>query len=586
MRRLPDWPPRLLAFARYVARGKRGQILHTLTLLVTTSVLESASILLLIPVLALLDEGRGEVALSLPDFLGGAEFHLPLEAILVAIVALVAMQALVARYKNLALNDLALSVVDRLRIELFSSIAHARWDHISRQRSSDLTQVMTMEIDRAQAGAFGFIMIIQNMLLIGIYGILTLLVSPALTAIAVLVGIGALLIMRPLRQRAAQHGHISLELRQRQQRTVNDLVTGLKVAKSFSAESRFTEALKQALGEVRVASRRFTALLANANVIMQVLGAALAASFVFLAVREFAIPIERVVVVLVILMRVTPRVTALGDQINALLISLPAFEAVKQATQECALAAEHVEPVSAPVEAPRQSIVLDRVLYSYEGGAGRFTLGPISCTIEIGKIHAIVGPSGAGKSTFVDLLLGLLRPQSGAVLLDSAPIRDAQAPAWRRLCAYVPQESFLFSGTVADNLRFGAPDANDDALWRALDQASALDFVEALPDGLNTQVGERGADLSGGERQRLALARALVRRPSVLVLDEPTSALDELNQRLICASLRALRQKMTIVIVSHQPALTAIADTIFTLEAGKLMDQVTGAPQAAAAHSP
>lgn len=576
-----DWMPRLLAFAQYVARGKRSQILRTLALLVTTSVLESASILLLIPVLALLDEGQGDVAFSVPDLLGGYDFRLPLEAILAAIVALVAAQAFVARSKNLALNDLALGVVDQLRMNLFSSITHARWDHVSRQRTSDLTQVMTIETDRAQAGAFGFIMIIQNIFLIGIYGSLTLLVSPILTAIALLVGVGALLIMRPLRRRASQHGQISLELRQRQQRMVNDLVTGLKVAKSFSGESRFTEALKQALGEVRVASRQFTALLANANVIMQVLGAALAASFVFLALREFAIPIERVVVVLVILLRVTPRVTALGDQINALLVNLPAFEAVRASTAACEAAAEHVELVEAPVEAPHQTIVLDKVLYSYQNSAGRFALGPISCKIEIGKIHAIVGPSGAGKSTFVDLLLGLLRPQSGSLLLDGAPIRDAQTPAWRKLCAYVPQESFLFSGTIADNLRFGAPGADDDALWHALDQASALHFVEALPDGLHTQVGERGAQLSGGERQRLALARALVRHPSLLVLDEPTSALDELNQRLICASLRALRSKMTVVVVSHQPVLTAIADTIFSLEAGKLMDQAPFEPQVA-----
>jgi ATP-binding cassette subfamily C protein len=182
-----------------------------------------------------------------------------------------------------------------------------------------------------------------------------------------------------------------------------------------------------------------------------------------------------------------------------------------------------------------------------------------------------VGPSGCGKTTLADVVMGLLQPDTGAVLVDDLPLSSETMAAWRDGIGYVSQDTFFFHDTVAANLRVGAPDATDAELVRVLGLAAA-DFVLALPHGLNTVVGDRGVRLSGGERQRLALARALVRNPRLLILDEPTSALDAPNERRIVDAIAALRGRMTILLITHRVWTLDGVDTIVVLDAGRLVE--------------
>lgn len=200
----------------------------------------------------------------------------------------------------------------------------------------------------------------------------------------------------------------------------------------------------------------------------------------------------------------------------------------------------------------------------------------VSLDFRAGEITAIAGPSGAGKSTLADVLLGLLEPAAGAVLVDGLAVDDANRRRWRRSCGYVPQDPYLFHDTIRANLVWARPGAGDAALWRALELAAAADFVAGLPQGLDTVVGDRGSGLSGGERQRIALARALVGEPTLLVLDEATSQLDADNERLIVASLRSLRGRVTVVAVAHREAVLAAADRVVSLDAGRVVDGGAG----------
>ena len=179
-------------------------------------------------------------------------------------------------------------------------------------------------------------------------------------------------------------------------------------------------------------------------------------------------------------------------------------------------------------------------------------LADLNLTIEAGSTTAIVGVSGAGKSTLADLVLGLLRPDRGRVLIDDVALDPAHLPAWREQIGYVAQDTFLFHDTVRANMRWACPEATDADILEAFRQAAADRFVAALPQGLDTVLGDRGMRLSGGERQRLALARALLRKPSLLILDEATSALDSDNERLILQSIQALHGRVAIVIISHR----------------------------------
>ena len=188
------------------------------------------------------------------------------------------------------------------------------------------------------------------------------------------------------------------------------------------------------------------------------------------------------------------------------------------------------------------------------------------------RITALIGPSGGGKSTIGDLILGLLEPQQGEITVDGAVLRGEHLRAWRRSVAYVPQDVFLMHDTIRENLRIAVPTADEAAMWAALDMAQAGGFVRRLDYRLDTVVGPRGARLSGGERQRIALARALLMEPQLLILDEATSALDWENQALIAKAIEDLRGRMTVITVAHRPSMIHFADWVLAVDQGRLVE--------------
>ncbi len=192
-----------------------------------------------------------------------------------------------------------------------------------------------------------------------------------------------------------------------------------------------------------------------------------------------------------------------------------------------------------------------------------------SLTIPAREVTALVGMSGAGKTSVADLVLGLVRPSRGEVWIDDLPLAEADLRAWREQVGYVPQDIALFRESVGANVSLGDPAITPSDVEAALGAAGALDFVRALPRGIDTELGERGAGLSGGQRQRLAVARALVRNPALLVLDEATTALDPESEAAICESVRGLRGRVTVLVISHQTALVDLADRVYRIEGGR-----------------
>ncbi|MBZ9567231.1 thiol reductant ABC exporter subunit CydD [Modicisalibacter tunisiensis] len=225
--------------------------------------------------------------------------------------------------------------------------------------------------------------------------------------------------------------------------------------------------------------------------------------------------------------------------------------------------------VRTPGDPPR--VALEGLAYAYPGGVQ--ALSDIDLTIAPGETLAIVGPSGAGKSTLALLLLGLLRAGSGRLAVNGVALDELDIDTWRESLAWVPQQPRLFFGTVRDNLCLGRDDIDDAALWRALEQAQAKALVAALPQGLDTPLGERGVRLSGGEAQRLAIARALVREATFVVADEVSAHLDSDNERALVAALETLGQGRSLVIIAHRLATVRHADRIVVLDGGRIREQ-------------
>ncbi|WP_336270659.1 ABC transporter transmembrane domain-containing protein [Vreelandella arctica] len=215
-------------------------------------------------------------------------------------------------------------------------------------------------------------------------------------------------------------------------------------------------------------------------------------------------------------------------------------------------------------------IVLESVSFTYPGRETP-ALDGFDLHIQPGERVAVVGPSGAGKSTLLALLLRFYDPSQGRITLDGIDVRDLDLAALRRAMGLVAQEPVLFSGSVADNLRYGDPEANSERLRIAAQDASALDFIEALPQGFDTPLGPGGVQLSGGQRQRLAIARALLKNPTVLLLDEATSALDAESERLVQQALDRLMVGRTSIVIAHRLATVIAADRLLVLDGGKLI---------------
>jgi ATP-binding cassette subfamily B protein len=354
-------------------------------------------------------------------------------------------------------------------------------------------------------------------------------------------------------------------------RVLREQLTGMRVVRAFVRErhevARFADANAQ-LTETALKSGRLFALMFP--IVLLVLNASSVAVLWFGAGRieggqmqvgaltaflTYLIQILMAVLMATFIAVLLPRAAVSADRIGEVLAT----------PSSVVLPSSPVVPSDA-----RGHVELRDVVFAYPG-AEHPVLDGVSLTAERGRMTALIGSTGAGKTTLISLLPRLIDVTGGAVLIDGVDVRDLDAEAlWSRI-GLVPQRPYLFSGTVASNLRFGKPDATDDELWAALETAQAADFVRAMPDGLDTAVAQGGTSVSGGQRQRLAIARALVKRPPIYVFDDSFSALDTATDARLRAALRRDAADATVIVVAQRVATVLDADEIIVLERGRIV---------------
>ncbi|MEU7302066.1 thiol reductant ABC exporter subunit CydD [Streptomyces sp. NPDC007206] len=344
-----------------------------------------------------------------------------------------------------------------------------------------------------------------------------------------------------------------------------DVVAGLPTLKVFGRAKAQAESIRRITGEYRQATMRtlrIAFLSSFALELLATLSVALVAVTIGMRLVHGDMDLSIGLVILVLAPEAYLPLRQVGAQYHAAAEGLAAAEEIFTVLQTPV-------PDSGTGVVPSGAVAFDGVTVRYPGRSVD-AVTRVSFAVEPGETVALVGPSGAGKSTLLNVLLGFVRPTQGRVRVGGADLADLDVAEWRSRIAWVPQRPHLYAGTVAENVRLARPDADDSAVRQALRDAGALEFVDALPDGAETVLGEDGAGLSAGQRQRLALARAFLADRPVLLLDEPTAGLDGETEAEVVAAVRRLAVGRTVLLVVHRPALLEVADRVVRLDGAEL----------------
>jgi ATP-binding cassette subfamily C protein len=565
----------VLAFLAALTGALSWNAALALALLIITGLTEGAGLLMLIPLLQSvgLDVGEGAMG-QLADhvFSVFAAFGLrpTLIAVLGVYVAITIAQALLARWQYIANSRLPYEFTAELRERLYRAIAGSSWLFFSRSRSSDFAHALTTELDRVTAAAYSLLALASTSVITLVYVLLALRLSPAMTLLAFLSGAGLMLLLRGATRASRVHGEELTESTNELYGATIEHLAGLKTVKGYNAERRNAEIFSRLVRRVTLTLTGAARSYADAAFWFSAGSVVILSIILYMALEVLDLPTATTLLLLFLYARIMPRFSGLQQSLQQLLNNLPAFSNISEIESRCRASAEP-EAGHAEAVAFQSSIRLEQVSFAYDEARGE-AVSDLDLIIEARGTTAIVGSSGAGKSTVADLILGLITPARGRILIDGAPLTPSRMRGWREHIGYVAQETFLFHDTVRANLLWACPEASDEQIWDALRLAAAEGFVSALPDGIETIVGDRGVRLSGGERQRIALARALLRKPSLLILDEATSALDSENENRIKQAIEELHGSVTILIITHRLFSIARADNIYLIEQGRVVE--------------
>ncbi len=557
----------LLAFFRFNPPAVCRAVLLNFAVALT----EGAGFLMLLPLLSWAGV-LGQIGMAkdwLPYFdqlfsFAGARWNV--EIALIIFVTLILLQSLLSLLREHTSNALHLGFIDYLRKTLYALVAGARWNFLTERHSGELLTVLASDVQRIGIGAYFLLRLFTISVLIFVYLAVALWLSTWLTLLGLSIGAVLWLVLRGTNSMAKQSGEMLSGTNRRLFRLMQDFLSAMKLIKIHGAEAENVRRFDSAVDQVSNNIIRFRQANTHVQTIYRVGGAIALAIVSYAALVWLQLPAAKLAVLVVIFARMLPQFAELQKGRQYLSHMLPAYAAWQRLVADCEANRDPVQSIGSPVTLA-QDIVFDRVIFTHPQSHHRLRIEQLA--IPSKKTTAIIGNSGTGKTTLLDLLSGLHSPDSGVILIDGVPL--PQLPGWRQSIAYIPQETMVQNGTIRENLIWGNRNPSIAEIEHALSQAALSELIERLPRGLDTEVGERGVKLSGGERQRLALARALLRRPQILILDEAVNALDFDNHQVVLDAIRALNGSMTVLIVTHRHAdLAGLIDGFVRIEQGEV----------------
>jgi ABC-type multidrug transport system fused ATPase/permease subunit len=557
---------------RGLLRSHLRRVAGVLALTATAAFGEAAGLALFSVFLNLLLGARG--ALAQPEFLRLLQDHVRANpGLFFLLLGLIYVGksglSLAATYASISF---ALKVADEWRLRLFEALLRIPARSLP-PKQGVLLQLVIDEPGVAGAGLSAAGILVQNLASALTIYVTLLWISPVITLGLTAIGaiaVAALAVLARLSRKAAE----------RRSRTYSDgygylteMLGALKQVRIFGLEKAVRDRAEAHVTRMRAANQMGSAISSSPRMVIELVF--VGAAILILAIMaprlgETAI-LSGAALAAAAAMRLLPSFSAAAGTWVQVHQSLPAMRRIQHELErlERSAAADPEKDHHAP-STLRQAIECRGVRFSYPERPP--VLRDVDLRIDAGRFVAIVGASGSGKSTLVDLLCGLYDPDQGEILVDGKDLRTLSKPGWRGLLGVVPQDAFLLSGTLRENVCLLRPDCPDDVLHEALAVVGADKLVADLPAGLDTVVGERGVALSGGQRQRLAMARVLVREPQILMLDEATSALDQESDEAVFSAIERYRGRLTLVVIAHRLASVRRADVIHVMQEGTVVE--------------
>ena len=457
------------------------------------------------------------------------------------------------------------AVTQRLRSSLVSTLAEARWGYFDKVASGHLTNAVGSEASRASAAYLNAIQTFSIAVQAFCYLLAVVLVSWRVAFAGLIVSASIALVLKQFLKSARAAGEIQTQSVKDMTTCFADVLSNMKPLKAMGLDYLLKERLAPHIHRLQAADRRQSMASEGLRAAQEPILALLVAVGLYLSVIESKVPLPDVMVTMILFYRLLNRIHLFQQSYQSVLLTQSAYWELEKTIGIASQSRDNW--VGRNSLTPHHITEFELVGFEY---AGHPILALLNLRIPDRSFVLIVGESGSGKTTLIDLLCGLRQPTSGRILVDGEDLQTIKHQAWSESIGYLPQEPVLIQGTILENVLLASKEIKRAQAIAALARAGAMSFIDSLPLGLQTLVGERGLILSGGQRQRVALARALVRDPSMLILDEPTTAVDPETEKSMCDVFRHLKQSTTIVAISHQRALQDVADVIYMLENGML----------------
>ena len=554
------------ALWREIREGDWRGFWEILGLNVASSLLGGVGIVMLLPLLQLLGVGEPGGDLSGPDY--GARV-----ALIVALyIALVAARALLTRALTLRETAFAEDTVLRLRARAYGAMAGAGWEQLAARKQADTVNLFVSQCGQVSYGISGIIHLIASGVSSAVQLGVALWMNAPMTLAVCLLGGGMIAVFLPMRRKSRAYGDEMIRINRDFYAELENQLGSVKEVRAYGVQREHAERFDAISRAFRDAHLRYARLCSVPQVTYSIAAACIVAGAYLLSTLALRVPTDRLVVLVYVFARLWPVFSGLQGRLQAIYSCEPACE--KLAAEIRAMRAEPEaadEPENGDLFSDWRRVRFEDVSFSYRGSDDD-ALDGVSFEIARGSVTALLGRNGAGKTTAVNLLLGFLRPASGRILIDGVPLESSNVRAWRRQVGYVPQDPLILNASVRENLLRFHPSATEGEIVAALKAAMAWDFVKALPQGLDTELGDRGVRLSGGERQRIVLARVLIGRPKLVVLDEATSALDYASELAFRQGIRAMGRDVAVILIAHRLATVRVAAQAIVLERGKVVE--------------